>query len=426
MKGIHGIAASSHAPRACHGCARPLASGPAIARLISEGSSLRAVELCSSCAGSGPAAKLPEQGRIHRAVACTQCGLPAPLTSRAIAVGQTISVLCPRCSGDEIPAPPAAAPPRRRFARRARPLGALTAAAASVAIGVLVMVSDDSAAAIAASSVSAQVSAARLTGRDIGDLELRVPPKERPQVHDLSFVPGRSGEIPLIWYHPLAGERVLPSHPSRQFGAARPGPRPGECGSGHCGVDLGDERGHVVHAVRPGMVDRIMRTPDRLGGKYVRMAHPEGFFTYYMHLDVIRPTIVEGVEVAAGEPLGLLGSTGIRHSPPHLHFAVARILEGGGQRYVDPEPMLRQAVVLDEPAHFPEPWRRPAPRMGRSETRLRDVSGGREGGDLEDGSHEAGQHLEAEPPRAATPEPSAGLALDEVLGLDEDNPAALR
>jgi murein DD-endopeptidase MepM/ murein hydrolase activator NlpD len=321
-------------------------------------------------------------------------------------------------------------------ARRARPLGACAAAAATLALAVGFLGSEDSSAATAAGALSSQFSAARLIDRDIGELELRVPPKERPQVHDLSFVPGAGGDVSLVWYHPLAaegpGDRVMPDNPSRQFGANRPGIRPGECGSGHCGVDLGHERGHVVHAVRPGLVDRLMRTPDRLGGMYVRLLHPEGFYTYYMHLDVISPTLVPGVEVAAGEPLGLLGSTGIRHSPPHLHFAVSRILEGGGQRYLDPEPMLRQAVVLEEPAHFPDEWRRQAvsPRVA-SATRLRDVSGSPEGDEhaADERSFDAGDHHEPEPastsPGRAKPR-EGGIALDEALGLETDSSATPR
>jgi hypothetical protein len=72
-----------------------------------------------------------------------------------------------------------------------------------------------------------------------------------------------------------------------------------------------------------------------------------------MHLNQVNPKLVPGVEVAAGEPVGTLGSTGIHNAPPHLHFAVSRTDGNGGEHYVDPEPMLKQAVLLERPAALP-------------------------------------------------------------------------
>src|SRR5262249_34886622 len=54
------------------------------------------------------------------------------------------------------------------------------------------------------------------------------------------------------WVHPLAGTRWLPANDSTYFGAPRPGFRPAECGRGHCGLDLGNTRGTVVHAIADG------------------------------------------------------------------------------------------------------------------------------------------------------------------------------
>jgi murein DD-endopeptidase MepM/ murein hydrolase activator NlpD len=163
--------------------------------------------------------------------------------------------------------------------------------------------------------------------------------------------------VELAWYHPLAGPRRLPTSGDRRFGAGRPGARPSECGEGHCGVDLGERVGEVVHAALPGMIEHVDRIGAARGGRVVVVRHAGGFTTYYFHLDRIHPSLVPGLEVAAGEPLGTLGRTGIQRSAPHLHFQVKRLV-GGTEVFVDPEPMLRRAVVFDEPAGMPD---EPAP-----------------------------------------------------------------
>jgi len=185
-----------------------------------------------------------------------------------------------------------------------------------------------------------------------------VPAAEHRRIDPLTL--SDDGEE-LTWIHPLAGpERQLPSSASRRFGAQRTGTRP-ECGAGHCGVDLGHERGVVVHAAADGFVARIVRDRDRKGGRYVKLEHPSGFRTYYMHLDRIRGDLRRGTFVPAGAPVGTVGRSGIQRSGPHLHFAVSR--EGlVRERFFDPEPMLRHAILLDEPAKLP--WRTPPDALG--------------------------------------------------------------
>lgn len=175
---------------------------------------------------------------------------------------------------------------------------------------------------------------------------------EPPPVHALTFsLTDEQAQLP--WVHPIAVERELPTKDDRRFGAERPGHRPAECGAGHCGVDLGRERGAIVHAALGGRIIRVKRDAGSLSGRYVAIEHPQGLRTRYMHLDRIHPDLVAGMEIASGEAIGVLGATGIQHSPPHLHFAVQRKGDSGWQ-YVDPEPMLTQAIVLDAPAPLPE------------------------------------------------------------------------
>jgi murein DD-endopeptidase MepM/ murein hydrolase activator NlpD len=169
--------------------------------------------------------------------------------------------------------------------------------------------------------------------------------KERQRFHDLSLA--RDG-YEVTWYHPLAGRRLLPTTASRKYGAPRDGGRP-ECGRGHCGVDLGQRAGLVVHAAADGEISRIVHDPAHKGGRYVRIRHMAGYCSYYMHLDTIHPDIYVGLVVQAGDPLGTTGRSGIVRSAPHLHFAVSRDDEGA-ERFVDPTPMLREARLLARPA----------------------------------------------------------------------------
>jgi len=146
------------------------------------------------------------------------------------------------------------------------------------------------------------------------------------------------------WVHPLAGPlRRMPIRDSRVFGASRDGDRPGECRGGHCGVDLGDRWGEPVYAAHDGIVERVERRAKPNGGRYVRLAHRDGtIVTGYFHLAAIPRRLEPGVEVHAGEIIGILGETGIEHSDPHLHFAISVRPDPDQKRevYIDPEPLL--------------------------------------------------------------------------------------
>ncbi|MCP4446099.1 MAG: peptidoglycan DD-metalloendopeptidase family protein [Myxococcales bacterium] len=150
------------------------------------------------------------------------------------------------------------------------------------------------------------------------------------------------------WMHPLTGRRELPIRDTRRFGARRAGARPLECGNGHCGVDLGSVRGAPVVAAADGVV--VVASDDDRGksGRYVALEHDAGFKTFYMHLDSVALNLAIGAKVAAGTQLGTLGRSGIRHSEAHLHFALSKE-EAGQPHFLDPEPMLRSAVVIEMP-----------------------------------------------------------------------------
>ncbi len=103
----------------------------------------------------------------------------------------------------------------------------------------------------------------------------------------------------------------------------------------HEGVDIFAKRGTPVVAVTDGYITRTGNSG--LGGKHVWQRDGIfGYSYYYAHLDSI--ITADGLQVKAGDTLGLVGSTGnAEGGAPHLHFG---IYGSGGA--VDPFPFIRQ------------------------------------------------------------------------------------
>jgi murein DD-endopeptidase MepM/ murein hydrolase activator NlpD/protocatechuate 3,4-dioxygenase beta subunit len=161
------------------------------------------------------------------------------------------------------------------------------------------------------------------------------------------------------WVHPLAGARAFPVRDAARFGASRPGVRPAECGQGHCGIDIGSQRGAIIHAAGDGTLVGVYRDIHGEAGRMVAIDHGGGLHTMYMHMEQIRAGLEVGQRVRAGDALGTLGSTGFALDNPHLHFAVTQERDGRTW-YVDPEPMLARAVVLATPRSIDLPAPTPA------------------------------------------------------------------
>lgn len=146
------------------------------------------------------------------------------------------------------------------------------------------------------------------------------------------------------WIHPLAGPtRRMPANHTGAFGWSRANAPPPECLQGHCGVDVGHEWGEPIHAVHDGVIDWVNRGPnDEHGGVFVKIAHREGsLYSWYFHLAAVPRWVKPGLPVKVGTVIGLLGDTGIKHSQPHLHFALTvKASERARERYIDPEPLL--------------------------------------------------------------------------------------
>jgi len=197
------------------------------------------------------------------------------------------------------------------------------------------------------------------------------PPPAPPTMADLPALMAAPTTGSDVWIHPLVGpDRHLPVRNSRRFAAPREGLRPDECGAGHCGVDLGTEKGAAVMAAHDGVIERIERDPEVGGrrgneGRFIRINHRGGHVvSSYMHLDGIRNDLRPGLPVKAGELIGTVGDTGVQHSGPHLHFAISIRRDANGEElFIDPEPLLHLWPTQDHaPASLQGMEVTPAPR----------------------------------------------------------------
>ena len=89
----------------------------------------------------------------------------------------------------------------------------------------------------------------------------------------------------------------------------------------HLGVDYGAPTGSAVVAVANGMV--ISANYSGGGGNMVRLKHPGGFETYYLHLSAFGKGIRAGARVEQGQVIGRVGATGAA-TGPHLDYRLKK------------------------------------------------------------------------------------------------------
>ena len=94
----------------------------------------------------------------------------------------------------------------------------------------------------------------------------------------------------------------------------------------HNGVDYRAPRGALVASVAPGVVTLAGWTSG--GGRTVRVRHPNGYESEYLHLSAI--TVRAGTRVDQGALVGRVGSTGLA-TAAHLHYGLRK-----NGRYVNP------------------------------------------------------------------------------------------
>ncbi len=94
----------------------------------------------------------------------------------------------------------------------------------------------------------------------------------------------------------------------------------------HNGVDYRAGTGAPVVSVAPGVVTLAGWTGG--GGRTVKVRHPNGYETEYLHLSAI--AVKAGTRIGQGELVGRVGQTGLA-TGPHLHYGLKK-----NGRYVNP------------------------------------------------------------------------------------------
>ena len=131
----------------------------------------------------------------------------------------------------------------------------------------------------------------------------------------------------------------------------------------HNGVDYHAPTGAPVGAVAPGVVTMAGWTAG--GGRTVKLRHPNGYDTEYLHLSAI--AVRPGQRVSQGDLVGRVGKTGLA-TGPHLHYGLKKngryvnpIIEHRNMPPGDPVPAAFVNVFASERDRFFELLYRPTP-----------------------------------------------------------------
>jgi murein DD-endopeptidase MepM/ murein hydrolase activator NlpD len=111
----------------------------------------------------------------------------------------------------------------------------------------------------------------------------------------------------------------------------------------HHAIDILAPRGTPVRAAVAGTIKKLFTS--RAGGITIyEFDRAEDRCYYYAHLDRYAPSVVEGMQVAQGDVIGYVGTTGnAPANTPHLHFAIAILpptKEWWKGEPIDPFPLL--------------------------------------------------------------------------------------
>ena len=156
-------------------------------------------------------------------------------------------------------------------------------------------------------------------------------------------VPGASAR-PIVSPSPVLGNVLIPVtgvKPGALFDTFSDSRLDGRV---HDAIDIAAPRGTVVAAAAAGTVERLFTS--KLGGITVYIRSPDRrVIYYYAHLDSYAPGLAEGQSLAAGAPIGFVGSTGNADpAVPHLHFAIS--ITTTGARWNDPATAVNPYPLL--------------------------------------------------------------------------------
>lgn len=119
----------------------------------------------------------------------------------------------------------------------------------------------------------------------------------------------------LFLRSPLRFSRITSRFTGRRFHPVLKTYRP------HYGVDYGAPTGTPVRVTANGVVR--FAGWDRGGGKTIKVRHPNGYLTAYLHLSRFASGVGVGRRVSQGEVIGYVGSTGLA-TGSHLDYRVQR------------------------------------------------------------------------------------------------------
>ncbi|MCL7460099.1 peptidoglycan DD-metalloendopeptidase family protein [Micromonospora echinofusca] len=145
--------------------------------------------------------------------------------------------------------------------------------------------------------------------------------KPRPKATTAKPKPKATTKPKPSWVIPMKGAAITSCY----------GPR---WGTQHAGIDFALPAGTPVRAAFGGTVTKAGDVGDGYGIS-VFVDHGNGYLTHYAHLSTAKVGV--GEKVAAGQTIGLEGSTG-DSTGPHLHFEVH---QGQMWNQIDPAPFLR-------------------------------------------------------------------------------------
>lgn len=151
--------------------------------------------------------------------------------------------------------------------------------------------------------------------------------RERQAARELTLLARQTferwGPITATWTLPIATYRL-----SAHYGETGP-----HWATIHTGQDFSAPTGTPVVAASAGVV--TFAGWDGPYGNKLEITHPDGTETWYAHLS--RIDVAGGAEVATGQGIGLVGSTG-NSTGPHLHFEV----HPGGGDHADPAALMAE------------------------------------------------------------------------------------
>ena len=89
----------------------------------------------------------------------------------------------------------------------------------------------------------------------------------------------------------------------------------------HYGVDYAAPTGTPVKATASGIVK--IKSRSKGNGNYIALRHPNGYETFYLHLNGFNRAIRQGSHVEQGQIIGYVGSTGYS-TGPHLDYRIRK------------------------------------------------------------------------------------------------------